>query len=100
MVLPSALPWLLSQAGRPPGVRGDYIGGLTFVARRPGLVAIVACDAQDPFLNGRESHWPASEVLHGARPFQILLDGLVHHQELKLPELRADVGQSPRADVR
>lgn len=96
----SALPLLLYLCQGDHQRAGELRGSLTFVARRPGLVAIVACDAQDPFLDGRESHWPASEVLHGSRPFQILLDRLVHHQVLKLPELRADVGQSPRADVR
>ena len=74
--------------------------GLTFVARRPGLVAVVAGDAQDPLLDGREPHGPAGEVLHRARPFQILLNRLVHHQVFELPELGADVGQSPGADVR
>lgn len=74
--------------------------GLTFVARCPGLVAIVAGDSQDPLLDGREPHGPARKVLHRARPFQILLNRLVHHQVFELPELGADVRQSPGADVR
>lgn len=95
MALPRALPW---RGG--PSEQGHRARGLTFVAGCPGLVAVVAGDAQDPLLDGREPRGPAGEVLHRARPFQVLLDGLVHHQVLELTELRADVGQSPRADVR
>lgn len=46
------------------GGDGGGGGGLTFVARCPGLVAVVAGDAQDPLLDGREPHGPAGEVLH------------------------------------
>lgn len=73
---------------------------LTFVARRPGLVTVVAGDTQDPLLDGREPRGPAGEVLHRARPFQVLFDRFVHHQVLELPELGTDVGQSPGADIR
>lgn len=86
------------RKGRRTGA--DETRGLTFVARRPGLVAVVAGDAQDPLLDGREPRGPASEVLHRARPFQVLLDRLVHHQVLELPELGTDVRQSPGTDVR
>lgn len=97
---PCALPWQLCiWQGEHQGP-GNYVGGLTFVAGCPGLVAIVACDAQDALLDGCESHRSTGEVLHRAGPFQILLDSLVYDQVLELPELRADVGQSPRADVR
>lgn len=72
---------------------------LTFVARRPGLVAVVAGDAQNSVLNGSEPRRPAGEVLHRARPFQILFNRLVHHQVLELPELGADVRQSPGTHI-
>lgn len=74
-------------------------GGLTFVAGGPGLVAVVAGDTEDPLLDGGEPHGSAGEVLHGARPLQVFFDGLVHHQVLQLPQLRADVGQPPGADI-
>ena len=38
---------------------------MTFVARRPGLVAVVAGDAQDPLLDGREPHGPAGALMLG-----------------------------------
>lgn len=80
--------WSQLQADAPagPGNGAGREGGgcLTFVARRPGLVAVVAGDAQNP-LDGREPHGPAGEVLHRARPFQILLNRLVHHQVFEPP---------------
>lgn len=73
--------------------------GLTFVAGGPGLVAVVAGDAEDALLDGGEPHGRAGEVFHGAGPLQVLFNGLVHHQVLELPQLRADVGQPPGADI-
>lgn len=63
---------------------------LTFIAGSPRLVAVVACNPQDPFLDGCESYGSTGEVFHGP-PFHILLDRLIHHQIFELPELRADV---------
>lgn len=72
---------------------------LTFVAGGPGLVAVVAGDTEDPLLDRGEPHGSAGEVLHRAGPLQVLFDGLIHHQVLQLPQLRADVGEPPGADI-
>lgn len=70
------------------------VNWLTFVACTPRLISIIAGDSQYSLLYGC-----AVDVLNWAGGLEVLFDGLVHHQVLELPELRADIRKPSGAHV-